>query len=209
MAAGAERTALNDRLIDVTADLLATEGTEALSLREIARRAGVSHGAPLRHYPSLANLLAHVAAEGFARLKDFIDAALVLMPEATAVERLGAAGRAYVAFAMANPGHFTLMFRNDLLDGTEETLLSNGATAFDQLVQLVELAQRDGWHADDDRLALAGVLWSTVHGIASLWLMGALGATTGAAGVDTITDLALATLFDTTSTSTTTRRKHR
>jgi AcrR family transcriptional regulator len=60
-------TSLRDRLLQVTTELLAEQGVAAVSLREIARRAGVSHGAPLRHFPSLANLLAIVSAEGFRR----------------------------------------------------------------------------------------------------------------------------------------------
>ena len=62
-------TSLRDRLLQITTELLAEQGVAAVSLREIARRAGVSHGAPLRHFPSLANLLAIVSAEGFRRLR--------------------------------------------------------------------------------------------------------------------------------------------
>ncbi len=61
------------RLLDAARDVVATDGLEGLTLRAIARRAGVSHGAPLRHFPTLAALLAAVAADGFTRLVATID----------------------------------------------------------------------------------------------------------------------------------------
>jgi AcrR family transcriptional regulator len=76
--------------------------------RAIARHAGVSHGAPLRHFPSLAALLAAMAASGFARLVATIDAALAGVTGAGPRTRLAAAGRTYVAVALAEPGVFSV-----------------------------------------------------------------------------------------------------
>lgn len=191
---------LRQHLVDVTVDLLARDGTEAVSLREIARRAGVSHGAPLRHYPNLANLLSHVAGEGFVRLRDRIDVALDSMADASAADRLAASGRSYVHFAVDDPGHYTLMFRFDLLDLAEPAFTTPALAAFNQLVDLVRAAQADGWRSDVDSIHLAGVLWSTMHGISSLWLDGALAGTTLTTTVDPVLELALGTLIDTTPT---------
>ncbi|MGH9235058.1 MAG: TetR/AcrR family transcriptional regulator, partial [Acidimicrobiales bacterium] len=75
MSAGTDdgRVSPRERLLQAARDVVAAEGLEGLTLRAIARRAGVSHGAPLRHFPSLASLLSAVAAEGFARLVTTID----------------------------------------------------------------------------------------------------------------------------------------
>ena len=91
-----------DRLLQAARDVLADEGLEGLSLRAIARRAGVSHGAPLRHFPTLASLLAALATEGFERLIATVDGD-VATAEAAAAEagtaplsarrRLAVAGR--------------------------------------------------------------------------------------------------------------------
>ena len=108
---------LAERLVDVTEKLLAREGIEGLSLRSIARRAGVTHGAPARHYRGLATLLSEVAARGFRELSDAIDAAAAAVPGGAAPgARVAAAARAYVRCAVAKPALFALMFRSDALD---------------------------------------------------------------------------------------------
>lgn len=184
---------LRERLLEVTAELLATEGVERVSLREIARRAGVSHGAPLRHYPSLAHLLSHVAAEGFDRLFAAVGDAIAHTQRRPPVDRLRAAAQAYVRFALANPGHYTLMFRPDLLDAAELTALA--PDAFGQLVDLVVEVQAAGWHSADDPVRLSGAMWAVVHGVSSLWLQGAMGYATGATDVHQILDPALDTIL--------------
>ena len=106
-----------DHLVATARQLLDAEGLEPLTLREIARRGGVSHGAPLRHFPSLAALMAAVAAAGFRDLITSVDAAVAeAAPDATALDRLAAAGRGYVRFASGSPGVFALMFHPDRVD---------------------------------------------------------------------------------------------
>ncbi|MER3452961.1 MAG: TetR/AcrR family transcriptional regulator, partial [Acidimicrobiia bacterium] len=87
-------------------------GLEGLTLRAIARRAGLSHGAPLRHFPGVAHLLAAVAARGFRELHATV-AAAVGAAGGDAADRLAAAALGYVRFALANPGVFELMFRHE------------------------------------------------------------------------------------------------
>ncbi len=186
---------LRERLLAVAGELLDEAGVEGASLRAIARRAGVSHGAPLRHFPSLANLLAWVAAGGFRDLHAAVaSAAAGAGSAATGRARLAAAGRGYVAFALANPGPFRLMFRFDLLDRSEVELVSASHAAFDQLVELVEAAQLEGWRSGDDGRLLAGAIWSAVHGLASLWLDEAIQPPTGAERVEEILEPLLPTL---------------
>ena len=87
-------------------------GLEGLTLREIARRAGVSHGAPLRHFDSLAALCSVVATEAFEGLYGAVADAMATAGDEPRT-RLQAAGHAYVRFAVANPGAYSLMFRPD------------------------------------------------------------------------------------------------
>jgi AcrR family transcriptional regulator len=97
MPPAAPRTAPADRLVDVAVRLAAREGIEALAPRRIARRAGVSHGAPLRHFASLADLLSDVAARGFRLVSEAIEGSGDGLPTgAGALPRLAATGRAYV-----------------------------------------------------------------------------------------------------------------
>jgi len=142
-----------DRLVDVAVRLAAREGIEALTLRRIARGAGVSHGAPLRHFASLADLLSDVAARGFRLLREAIEGSADGLPAgAGALPRLAAAGRAYVRCAVENPGLFALMFRPEALDSANARLLRDSQNAFEQLLRLVRAAQDAGWHEDRDAL---------------------------------------------------------
>jgi AcrR family transcriptional regulator len=182
------RGPLELRLLEVTTELLAAEGLEGLSLRRIARRAGVSHGAPLRHYPSLAALLSEVAARGFHLLSEAVEkAAAQLAPGAGPLARLAAAGRGYVELAVANPGLFALMFRPEALEAQNPRLEQASAEAFEQLVRHVRAAQDGGWHPERDTRVLAGCMWASVHGLATLWADGALALATGASLDDLIT----------------------
>ncbi len=164
-----------EHLLTTARRLLDADGLEPLTLREIARRGGLSHGAPLRHFPSLATLLSAVAALGFRELFDSVAAAVAGAPRrATALERLAAAGRGYVGFALGSPGVFALMFHPERVDATSADYREAGARAFGQLCELVAAAQASGFHPDVPTVHLAAVVWASVHGLAQLWLQGAL-----------------------------------
>jgi AcrR family transcriptional regulator len=188
---------LDERLVQVTLDLLDHEGLARLSLRRIARRAGVSHGAPLRHFHSFAELLSEVAAHGFRLLSETVEkAGAQLPPETPPGERLAAVGRAYVASAVAHPGLFSLMFQPERLLWSHPRLVAESRAAFEQLVRHVRLAQDSGWQETRSTRLLASSVWAAVHGLATLWSQGALaGAVPGAsleAVVDTTLELVLA-----------------
>jgi AcrR family transcriptional regulator len=174
---------LDERLVDIAEELLDRDGLEALSLRRIARRAGVSHGAPLRHYPSLAALLSEVAARGFRLLSETIDKSAAQLPSGAGPwARLAAAGRGYVELAVARPGLFALMFRPEALDEQHSELLRASAEAFEQLVRLVRAAQDAGWRAEHDTRLLSGCVWAAMHGLALLWAQGAFNVAAAASG---------------------------
>ena len=109
----AER-ALRERLVDVGVELVLTEGTASLGLREIARRAGVSHGAPRRYFPTHRSLLSAIARRGFEELS--ARSATATAEVSTPRDQLAAMAHAYVAYALERRGMFELMFRHDLLD---------------------------------------------------------------------------------------------
>jgi AcrR family transcriptional regulator len=185
-----------EELVAAAREVIERDGLEGLTLRAIARAAGVSHGAPLRHFPGLSTLLAALAAEGFDQLYDSVDAAVVEAgPDADPRPRLGAAGRGYVTFAVTHPGVFSLMFRAERIDQTYPPLGESGSRAFQQLVDLVVEAQAAGFAPDTEPRHAAVVVWSLVHGIATLWIHGGINSVDGELGLARIGDVANALLF--------------
>lgn len=175
--------ALRERLVDVGVELVLTEGTASLGLREIARRAGVSHGAPRRYFPTHRSLLSAIARRGFEELTARTAAATAEIADPRA--QLSAMAHVYVAYALERHGMFELMFRHDLLDsshadGALDGPLLREATLpmFKHVVELVAQCRRaaDAPPAD----VVAAGLWSNLHGIAQLWSWGSLQLATGA-----------------------------
>nr|WP_203729699.1 TetR/AcrR family transcriptional regulator [Streptomyces sp. SID12501] len=168
---------LRTRLIDVGVELVTAEGVHALSLREIARRAGVSHGAPRRYFPTHLELLSAIARRGFTELAARGSQAIEEIGPGTAGPRarIAVLGRAYLDFALANRGMHELMFRHDLLESNKLGLREASLPVFALLVDLVGQARPDA----DARL-VAGALLANLYGIAQLWAWGSLQLTTGA-----------------------------
>ena len=156
---------LKRTLLEAALEVIRDVGHQSFTLREVARRAGVSHNAPYRHFRDKEHLLATVAAQGFERLEQYMaDAA---RPGRTAMERLHGSGRGYVAFALAHPEHFAVMFeRTTQVSKTGSP--AAGMHAFQALVAHVTACQADGTmppgrSATD---SAGGVV--AVHGIAKL-----------------------------------------
>lgn len=209
-----------DRLLTAAREVLDKDGLEGLTLRAIARHAGVSHGAPLRHFPTLAALLAALAADGFGRLVAAVDDAIAEAeaeaaasasapggPGLGAVDRLMVGGRAYVDVALADPGVFSVTFRPERCDVDDPEYQRQGERAFGQLVALVEAAQAEGWHAEEPPRLAAAVVWATVHGVAELALHGALQAVVAPAGVDDVWAVGRRLLFPDLDSNETQRRR--
>lgn len=161
---------LHAALIAATEGLLAERGIEGFTLREVARRAGVSPAAPLHHFGSAAGLLTEVAILGYEELTRFLREGTATGGKDFA-RRLRGQGLGYVRFALAYPGRFQLMFRKDWLT-QDARLKAAGEAASAEL----EMAVRDytGWGREKplNRATQATVLaaWSTVHGFAHLAL---------------------------------------
>lgn len=147
-----------------TAELITEKGPTGFSLREVARRAGVSHAAPAHHFGDSRGLLTSVATEGFQTLVNRFNA---LHDIADPIERLNAMGKAYVHVALEYPGHFGVMCSHELVDQDDEEFCAVGGRAFEILVETVtEVAQSH--NADLNVEVAATWIWSTVHGLAVL-----------------------------------------
>jgi AcrR family transcriptional regulator len=165
---------LRERLVTAGVRMLERGGSEALTLREIARRAGVSHGAPRRYFPTHLALLSAIARHGFGELGERV--ARVLAGGGTPHSQLLAMARAYLEFAAGNRGMFELMFRHDLLESNELGLRETSLPLFEALVELVGRARGDGGTA---ARTSAAALWANLHGLAQLWIWGSLPLATG------------------------------
>ncbi|MFI9111592.1 TetR/AcrR family transcriptional regulator [Streptomyces venezuelae] len=170
---GADDDGLRGRLVRAGVELVNTEGAQALSLREIARRTGVSHGAPRRYFPTHLDLLSAIARQGFAELA----ARVAEADPGTAAprERIALLARVYLDYATDRRGMYELMFRHDLLDSGRLGLRETSLPLFGRLTELVARA-RPG---TPDPAVLAGALWANLHGIAQLWHWGSLPLATG------------------------------
>ncbi|MER7788504.1 TetR/AcrR family transcriptional regulator [Streptomyces sp. NPDC097640] len=180
-------TGLRSRLIEVGVDLVTREGMASLSLREIARRAGVSHGAPRRYFPTHLALLSAIARQGFGALAAQV-AEAVGDGKAAPRAQLMALSRVYLDFALTNRGMFELMFRHDLLESDHLGLRDTSLPLFEVLVDLVARARPA---ADAAPQVVAGALWANLHGIVQLWGWGSLQLATGADDVEPLLRAAL------------------
>ncbi|MFI5308928.1 MAG: TetR/AcrR family transcriptional regulator [Polyangiales bacterium] len=115
--AALDPVALRERILQASVELIEVEGLAALSLREVARRAGVSHQAPYHHFADREAILGAIAEQGFRILRAALERAVAHGRDVhSAAESLAACGRAYVEFACEHPAHFRVMFRPELVD---------------------------------------------------------------------------------------------
>jgi AcrR family transcriptional regulator len=142
----------------------------ALSLRELARRLGVSPAAPYRHFADKDALLAAVAQEGFQRLSEELDDAAATHPD-DPLRQLTDIGWAYVHFALRQPQYFQVMFgRSATPQSTYPQLRAAGQSAFGILQRVIEGGQKARRVTPGDPRELAVAAWSQVHGLATLLL---------------------------------------
>ncbi len=150
---------LKAAILTHAAELVAERGADGLSLRELARAAGVSHAAPAHHFTDRRGLFTALAAQGWRLLA----AAL-----AQSRPEFGDAALAYVGFAVEHPGHYEVMFDRSLVNPADADLLAAQDAAGAELAAGV--ATLDDPRARDDPQAAALAAWSLVHGFATLWL---------------------------------------
>ena len=181
---------LRRALLRAAAEEIEREGTAALSLRALARAAGVSHAAPTHHFGDKRGLLTALAAQGHRLLA-------AQMREAAAEGGFLEAGVAYVRFAVTHPAHFTVMFRPDLLRRDDPELAAAGAQTREVLERGSAAASDGGGSTGggsaDGPAALAA--WSLVHGLATLHSTGNLSPGLGLADLEALSRSAAAQLF--------------
>ncbi len=158
---------LRDALVEGALATIREKGVQHLTLREAARRAGVSQAAPYRHFDSKEALIAAVAEDGFRSFaKEMEESTQKAMDPKTRLQELGVA---YVRFATKHPDQFRVMFGPDVPDKTKYSPLAEASQAsFSPLVLAIQECQRAGVVRKGDPLELAVSAWSLVHGLASL-----------------------------------------
>jgi AcrR family transcriptional regulator len=160
-----QRIDLREACLDEALAVIREGGIETLSLREVARRLGVSHQAPYRHYPSRDHLLAVLVDRVF---REF-DAHLAQAGETEdARADLAAMGRLYLDYALSKPLEYRLMFGAPLPSPqAHPEMLECGCAAFDRLRAAIARILGEG--ADDEAVTLEAMfVWSTIHGLASI-----------------------------------------
>jgi AcrR family transcriptional regulator len=162
--------ALRDALLQAAEKVLERDGMPGLTLRAVAREAGVSHAAPSHHFGDLTGLLSELAAIGYRQFS----AAMSAANAAGTLEQRGlASAKAYVAFAQAHPGMYGLMFRAERLDMSRPSLHEASGAAFAGLARGVGASRHEHIAAEAMTLEQGGAIaraWSMVHGFAMLLL---------------------------------------
>jgi AcrR family transcriptional regulator len=169
---------LRAELVRAAMELLEERGESALSLRAVARRAGVSPAAPYRHYADREALVSAVAAVGYRELAERLAAA---HPSPSTPEQLASVAIAYVQFALERPALFRIMFGEPCDRDNDERVAATAAVS--QYVRAI--VERSFPEADADALATA--IWALVHGLAFLHLDGKLDAPTPSVMADRVT----------------------
>ena len=161
---------LKNALIKAGVEVLAREGLGGLSLRKVARQAGVSHAAPYSHFADKQALIAAISTEGFKQLYSLIQSVFETYqndPEKLVIETAWA----YVQFALNAPDRFKLMFSSVLEKEKEYAdFVEISQDTFVQLVDIVETCQQAGFLKTGSPDVAAVSIWSTVHGFTSLLL---------------------------------------
>ena len=155
---------LRDALVRAAEKIIRNDGLDALTLRAVAREAGVSHAAPAHHFKDLSGLLTELAIVGFRRLRSYMERATnepLYKPWFSA--------RAYVLFALENSELFLLMFRGPILDPKNATLQQERIETFSRLSQATDI-KLDNLTLEQLGLLTAG--WSIAHGFAMLYIDG-------------------------------------
>ena len=164
--ASTKSESLRRTVLDAAVAISAASGPDAISMREVAREAGVSHQAPYHHFTDRSGIFAAICEEGFRQLSEAL-----LAPRPSIDSNMC---ESYVHFALQNPGHFRVMMRNDLCQlANYPSAAFEANRAFDILVDEVKLLLGEG--ADNEVVKTqTAYMWSVGHGLATLPLDGPL-----------------------------------
>lgn len=157
---------LRTALLNAARELAAENTIDSITLREVARRAGVSHAAPYHHFADKRALLRALAIDAFTELGKQIQEQWQTNP----VQNLNAIGMVYVQFALNHPTEFRFMFRKTLCEpkGTPDELTEIANGIFELLIATIRTMQETGLANAGNPQELALVVWSTIHGLSNL-----------------------------------------
>jgi AcrR family transcriptional regulator len=167
--------ALHEALLKAAENVLERDGLQGLTLRAVAREAGVSHAAPTHHFGDLTGLVSELAAIGFRQFNAAMAAAD--STGASGLLKAMARAKAYVAYARAHPGMYGLMFRTERLDMTRPSLHEAASASFAGLAGAIGASRHEQIAAEAlslDQAAAIARAWSLVHGFTMLLLDGRL-----------------------------------
>jgi AcrR family transcriptional regulator len=159
---------LERALVEAAVRTIRDEGVQALTLRSVGLRLGVSRTALYRHFDDKEALLARVASEGFKRFHAALSAAIARAGEQHS-DPLPAMGVAYVHFARSNPSHYQTMFGGVLTNWSRyPDLIQHAEAAFNVLLDTIRAEQQQGRIGPGDPIEFAEITWALSHGIATL-----------------------------------------
>jgi AcrR family transcriptional regulator len=166
---------VREALLEAVGQIIKERGIGFVSLREVARRAKVSHAAPAHYFRNKGGLFTAFAAQGYERLAKMVGEAMARSGAQDGPTSLELVGAGYVSFAVANPEHFTIMFRPaSTLELDNADFLMAREAAFGVLTSTIQRCAREGFLEGMDAQLTAIAAWSIVHGLAALWLSGRL-----------------------------------
>lgn len=165
---------LKAALLDAVEQVVRADGVGNVSLREVARRVGVTHAASAHHFANKAGLLTAFATQGYVQLAQSVISAIEEAEPVDGPAVLEAVGRGYVRFAVANPGRFEVMFRLDAVNADDPDFVAASEGAYSLLVNTVAQCEAEGFLGGRDPEVVAVAAWSMVHGLAALWISGRL-----------------------------------
>jgi AcrR family transcriptional regulator len=167
--------ALRDALLEAAERVLERDGLAGLTLRAVAREAGVSHAAPTHHFGDLTGLVSELAAIGFRQFNAAQAAARAA--ETMPLMKAMAGAKAYVRYALGHPGMYGLMFRTERLDMTRPSLKEAADASFAALASAIGAYRQEQISTETlslDQAAAIARAWSLVHGFTTLLLDGRL-----------------------------------
>ncbi len=178
---------LRQALLDAALQLITERGIDSLTLREVARQAGVSHAAPYHHFADKSALIEAVVVESFHAFATVLRESTI--PSGNALDNLIALGKAYVCFAGEHSASFRLMYRPELRQpslpqeqehpGMPSVIDEAALEAYQVLAERIRACQEAGFIPVGSLTPLTLTAWSTVHGVAVLLLDGSLGSFLG------------------------------
>lgn len=159
---------LRSALLTAALDVISEIGPQGLTIREVARRAGVSHAAPYRHFTDKDELILAVVEQGFELMQATMQNEQKQAAE-DPIHQFAATGLGYVNFALQHPAYYRVMFSGDLLSTTGHVSLQHTSEqALQDMVTQIQQCQALGIVREGDAVMQALTIWSTIHGYVSL-----------------------------------------